>query len=890
MKIKIFFFTLALLSFTANANCQTDTEFWFVAPEVSRNGSENLDRPIYLRMSSFDHSSDVTVTQPANPSFKEIKVSISANSSQTIDLTTYIDEIENKPPNQVLNYGIYIKASKPIQAYYEVASLETNYNPELFALKGKNALGTHFIIPGQTVFHNDQNYTPKPYFAYDIVAVNDSTSVIINPTKDLVGHSAGVPFKILLNKGQTYSAASIIGYVSLHPDGSEVLSDKPIAITLKDDLLNGLTGCADLVGDQLVPVNITGTEYNAVKGFLEKGEYIFITGTEDKTNVSAWSPNYSTYNINKGQVLGILLDNTNSCHIESDKPVYAYQISGIGCELGSALLPQIKCTGSRQVAFTRTTPQLLSLMIFTTSNAIGGFSINSDTNLIKSSDFASIPGTNGYWQYARLTFDTNEVPVSRTIIVSNDKDFFHLGVLEGNVRTGCSYGFFSDYNSLNLGDDLSICPGDSTELDAGYGKDPYLWSTGSTNRSIMVKDTGTYWVIARLGNCEVRDTIHISYVTMNVLSLGPDKYLCNIDRVLLSAGNGFKSYKWSTGDTTKDIYARMPGTYSVETVSPEGCIQKDTINVFQIDTNIKITNLSGTPCAGDTVTLVTTPGFDEYDWSLLPSGPFVITQKNSLKISKSGKYYVNAKTYSGCVATSDTIDVEFSDSKLTLSSNPPINNGIFNFGSVRRLGINCLSVDLTNNSTELYYLGNVSLKNNTEFSVPQSQFVLNFAPGETKELIICFSPDRFGELTDSLFISDSCISLTIGLLGNCVGDNLSGLSNCGISVLLSTGDSSLQYFEISEPNPNPAGNIVRCRFLYNSLKNNITTITGGLYDMLGTCVAITESSSLEINNKNTFYSIKGEFIFDTKDLPSGIYTVVAISDGLRAVRHLLILK
>ncbi len=157
-RINFFLVNLFLfVVFSVTAYCQTDTEFWFVAPEVSRNGSQDLDRPIFLRMSSFDHPSVVTVSQPANPSFTPITVFIAANSSQTIDLTPFIDVVENKPPDQILNYGLYIKATKPIQAYYEVASLETNYNPELFALKGKNALGTHFKIPGQSNFRTDYN-------------------------------------------------------------------------------------------------------------------------------------------------------------------------------------------------------------------------------------------------------------------------------------------------------------------------------------------------------------------------------------------------------------------------------------------------------------------------------------------------------------------------------------------------------------------------------------------------------------------------------------------------------------------------------------------------------------------------------------------------------------
>ncbi|MBI5324290.1 MAG: T9SS type A sorting domain-containing protein [Ignavibacteriae bacterium] len=788
-------FLLFVLSVTAY--CQTDTEFWFVAPEVSRNSSEDLDRPIFLRMSSFDHPSLVTVSQPANPSFTPITVNIAANSSQTVDLTPFIDIIENKPPDRVLNYGLYIKATKPIQAYYEVASLETNFNPELFALKGKNALGTHFIIPGQGTYNIDNNYTPKPYSSMEIVATSDSTSVTIIPEQNIVGHSRRIPYSLILNKGQTYSGAGIGNDPIRHLIGTEVTSDKPIAITIKDDMLNGWTGCADLIGDQIVPLNIIGTEYNAVKGFLGSGEKetVWITATEDNTNIKVWNSNYSINTTNKGFLTGYSIDD-NSCHIESDKPIYVYQTSGIGCELGSALLPHTKCTGSRQVAFTRTTKQQLSMMIFTTSDAISGFTLNGNPNIIKASDFSAIPGTSNQWLYARLSFNTTTIPVDQTCIFSNSINFFHLGVLEGDTHTGCSYGFFSDYNSLNLGQDVSICPGDSAELDAGYGKEPYRWSNGSTERSIIVRESGSYWVIARLGNCEVRDTINVSFVSPNVLSIGKDRTICEGDSIFLSAGPGFVSYKWNTGETTEFIKVYSTGQYSVEAVSAEGCIQHDTVNVAAFDTNIRIT-YNGNPCEGDTVRLYTESGFSYYWWHC-PTMK-VLNWVNYLEVTQSGKYWVEGHTASGCIGHSDTIEITFKDNNLVLSSKPPSDSGKLEFGDVFVFSINCLAVVLTNNGSEPYILENVFLKHNTVFSIPQNQFAMNFAPGESKELLICFAPEKSGEQSDTLNMTDSCMNQMLILHGTGKSISFTGKSNCDIPIEVMTEDTELIYGTI---NPN----------------------------------------------------------------------------------------
>ncbi len=64
---------------------------------------------------------------------------------------------------------------------------------------------------------------------------------------------------------------------------------------------------------------------------------------------------------------------------------------------------------------------------------------------------------------------------------------------------------------VNLGDDKSICIGDSTTLDAGNSGAIYLWSTGETTQTISVKTIGTYSVsVTNLNNCTSSDEITVS--------------------------------------------------------------------------------------------------------------------------------------------------------------------------------------------------------------------------------------------------------------------------------------------------------------------------------------------------------------------------------------------
>jgi hypothetical protein len=194
------------LSKSALLSAQTDKTFWFVAPEVTQDVN-NYDRPTAFKISTFDKATTVTISQPANPSFVPKTFTILANESAVFQFPPDLDLLENTPPDAVLNKGILIESSEDITAYYEVIS-QYNSNPEIFALKGRNALGLQFYIPFQNILDNSEDYTPQPYAAFDIVATENNTVINITPTQNLVGHAANVPYSITLNKGQTYSGAS----------------------------------------------------------------------------------------------------------------------------------------------------------------------------------------------------------------------------------------------------------------------------------------------------------------------------------------------------------------------------------------------------------------------------------------------------------------------------------------------------------------------------------------------------------------------------------------------------------------------------------------------------------------------------------------------------------
>ena len=499
-KLKLFLLAFFCCASALIVNGQTDTEFWFVVPEANQFHG---DRPIYLQLSSLQEAASVTISLPAQPSVTPITVNILPNSSQSVDLTPWIDLLENTPPDSVMNKGLNIHSTNPVSAYYEIVT-SCNCNPEIFALKGKNALGTLFYTPFQTVYYRNPGY----YSAADIIATENNTVITLIPTKNAVGHPANVPFSVTLNKGQTYSLAAAGFNGSDNMAGSKITSTKPIAVTVKEDTDSGPGGCGDIIGDQIVPVDLVGTKYIVIRGFLNYGEYVWFLATEDNTSVFVNGSTTAETTLNTGQQYGYLL--TGNISVESDKPIYVYHVSGYGCELGSALLPSIECTGSSQIGFTRSTSEPFSLNLIVKNGSQDKFTLNGNPNVILASQFQPVPGAGNQWVCAQVSFNTTQVPVDQGQIIANSGDVFHMGLINGGSVSGCRYGYFSDFSRLYLGQDRQLCQGDTAILDSGFDKDWYLWSTGDTTRTINVSTSGVFWVEAGTGTCLMSDTIRVT--------------------------------------------------------------------------------------------------------------------------------------------------------------------------------------------------------------------------------------------------------------------------------------------------------------------------------------------------------------------------------------------
>ena len=495
-----------------STQAQSDREFWFAAPEVT---SQHSDNPIFLRFTTYAKDAIITIDQPANASFTPIIINLVANSTYSLPFTAYKEIIENKPSNTELNYGIRITATASISAYYELASAD---NPEIFPLKGNVSKGLDFIIPGQTRYYNQTYVTFPAHDGFAIVATEDNTTININLTRpDVKGNTK---ITVRLNKGQTYAVNAYTPQAPHSIGGSSVISDKPICVTVYDDSI--VIGGWDLIGDQIVPINNTGKKFIAVRGELSApgffaSDFCYIWPTEDDTEIII-NGNPLTRKYNRGESFEFQLSNF-SAYITTDKNVYVFQLTGTGTEAAATSLPSIECTGSQSVSFVRPSTGPLYLNILCKTADIGNFSIKGDATLITSSMFSVVPGSAGIWQFARINISSNAVlnaliNTNNATSITNSSGLFHLGFLNSSGG-GSRLGYFSNYAQVTLAPVITstACFGSDIKLAATELLNVnYKW-TGPNNFSSTIfnptitnatlKDSGMYTVVANINGCGI---------------------------------------------------------------------------------------------------------------------------------------------------------------------------------------------------------------------------------------------------------------------------------------------------------------------------------------------------------------------------------------------------
>lgn len=185
----------------------------------------------------------------------------------------------------------------------------------------------------------------------------------------------------------------------------------------------------------------------------------------------------------------------------------------------------------------------------------------------------------------------------------------------------------------------------------------FKWSNGSTDRTIWVKEDGSYYVNVRnQEGCSQRS----DYLTVNVKSVSDfdikhtgagDGVICGDNKISLYANFGFKSYLWSNGNTTARIDVTEPGEYWVTAMTQDDCPVKAGPIV------IKKADIPEKPQIHLSSNYLITSEAYSYKWYL---NNVYIENSDSIAIqfNQVGEYIVEVFNESGCSAKSEPFLVE----------------------------------------------------------------------------------------------------------------------------------------------------------------------------------------------------------------------------------------
>lgn len=203
---------------------------------------------------------------------------------------------------------------------------------------------------------------------------------------------------------------------------------------------------------------------------------------------------------------------------------------------------------------------------------------------------------------------------------------------------------------IALGNDTSLCIGQTINLDAGSGFESYNWMDGFSEQLYPAITPGNYSVIVTDNyGCEATDSIHISLDAGPEITLGNDTVICQGASIELSPGIQFSNYLWSDNTTLPYLFVSSSGEYSVQVTDYLGCTGEDDLYVLVSNPEVYLGNDSSL-CEGDTLNLSAGTGYASYSW-----------QDGSIDsiyyVTDEGSYSVEIIDQYGCI-NADEINIE----------------------------------------------------------------------------------------------------------------------------------------------------------------------------------------------------------------------------------------
>ncbi|HLF63863.1 MAG TPA: gliding motility-associated C-terminal domain-containing protein [Saprospiraceae bacterium] len=188
-------------------------------------------------------------------------------------------------------------------------------------------------------------------------------------------------------------------------------------------------------------------------------------------------------------------------------------------------------------------------------------------------------------------------------------DVMQSGIYSVTVTNTCGVGIdtidvtYRDFlPALDLGPDLSLCPGEQITIHAGVTGVDFLWMDGSVFDSIIVDEADTVILTISNGCTSDSDTLQISLnANAPEADLPAQLNLCAGDSVTIATSVGGVMYEWNTGMTASSITVLTAGQY-ILTITNACGMDIDTTDVIDLGTGpVFDLGPDQSICPGDTV-------------------------------------------------------------------------------------------------------------------------------------------------------------------------------------------------------------------------------------------------------------------------------------------------
>lgn len=221
---------------------------------------------------------------------------------------------------------------------------------------------------------------------------------------------------------------------------------------------------------------------------------------------------------------------------------------------------------------------------------------------------------------------------------------------------------------VQLGNDTSLCSGDSFAIQALVRGASWLWNDGSADSLRTFVADGWYWVDATNSCGTMRDSIMIDVlIPPSPFSLGPDTTLCPGQALTFNLTQSDANYRWYDNDSLPAKTTSIPGWVWAEVYNVCGSYLD---SLFITSEPAPFVNLGNDTslCLGDSLAIQTLVSDASWSWN---DG-----NTDSLRtFVAGGLYWVDATNFCGTMRDSILIDVRLAAPVVDLGSDSSLCEG-----------------------------------------------------------------------------------------------------------------------------------------------------------------------------------------------------------------------